>query len=172
MSELLALLTGGDRRSTGRSEEVVQIVLADPARFGEVFAGLEDPDPLLRMRAADALEKVTARRPELLRPYKTDLLDLAARAGQQEVRWHLAQMLPRLDLDSTERQAAFESLVRYLDDRSRIVVTFAMQALADLAQADPALMLEVLPHIERLAQSESPAIRSRGKKLLAKRLKR
>jgi hypothetical protein len=161
------MLTGGDRRSTGRSQDVVEIVLANPKRFGEVYAGLEDPDPLVRMRAADALEKITAQRPELLRPYKTGLLDLAARAVQQEVRWHLAQMLPRLDLDGAERRAAFETLVRYLDDPSRIVVTFAMQALADLAQADPALLPEVLPHIERLARTGSPAMRSRGKKLLA-----
>ena len=80
---ILASLSGGDRRSTGRSDEIVAVVLADPALFGQIIAGLSNPDPLIRMRAADAAEKVTVRRPELLQPYKEHLLHQAAIIGQQ-----------------------------------------------------------------------------------------
>ena len=52
------------------------------------------------MRAADAVEKITARRPELLRPHKRRLLTELALIPQQEVRWHVAQMLPRLSLSA------------------------------------------------------------------------
>ncbi len=72
---ILASLSGGDRRSTGRSDEIVTVVLADPALFGQLIAGLSNPDPLIRMRTADAAEKVTLQRPELLQPYKEQLLD-------------------------------------------------------------------------------------------------
>src|SRR5512145_416034 len=104
MSELIEMLAGGDLRSIGRSEEVVDAVLADETRFGEVFLGLDSQDPVVCMRAADALEKITARRPELLQPYKAGLIERARRAGQQELRWHAAQMLPRLELDDAERR--------------------------------------------------------------------
>ena len=52
----------------------------------------------LRMRAADAAEKITCRRPDLLVACKQRLLDEIAAVPQQEVRWHVAQMLPRLAL--------------------------------------------------------------------------
>ncbi len=39
MHPLLQKLDGGDRRSIGRSEEVVADVLADPALFDVVFQG-------------------------------------------------------------------------------------------------------------------------------------
>jgi len=88
------LLAGGDRRSIGRSAQVVADVLAHPERFGAVIAAISDDAPVVRMRAADAAEKITAQRPELLGPYKRLLLDDLARASQAEVRWHVAQMLP------------------------------------------------------------------------------
>src|SRR5512145_247964 len=139
MNQILSLLTGGDRRSIGRSEEAARIVLANPGQFGELFTGLESPHPLVAMRAANGLEKVTAQRPELLQPHKTALLELADRAIQQEVRWHLAQMLPRLVLDERERLGAFQVLTGYLADKSGIVRTFTLQALVDLAQQDERL---------------------------------
>jgi len=71
---LLASLTGGDRRSIGRSNELVEKVLSAPELFGSLFEGLNDSNPLVRMRAADALEKVSARYPDWLTPYKNDLL--------------------------------------------------------------------------------------------------
>ncbi len=41
-----------------------------------------------------------------------------------------------------------------------------MQALTDLAQRDPALRSQVAPLIERLTETGTPAMRSRGRKLL------
>ena len=65
MHPILRKLEQGDRRSIGRSNEVVLDVLAEPRLFRAVFSGLYADDPLVRMRSADAAEKITARRPEL-----------------------------------------------------------------------------------------------------------
>ena len=70
MNSLLKKLSGPDRRSIGRSEEVVAEVLADPSLFGILFDGMLTDDAVLRMRCADAVEKITAQRPDLLQPYK------------------------------------------------------------------------------------------------------
>ena len=52
-------------------------------------------------------------------------------------------MIPRLCLTPAERQRAAAALQRYLEDRSSIVKTFALQGLADLSQNDPILRAKV-----------------------------
>jgi len=83
----------------------------------------------------------------------------------------VAQMLPRLALAKSELGIAVEILTGYLEDKSRIVKTFCMQALADLAKNDEALRRKVIPLIKRLSQAGSPAMKSRGKKLLKELMK-
>jgi hypothetical protein len=55
---------------------------------------------------------------------------------------------------------------RYLRDRSRIVKTFAMQALADLTKQDPSLTNSIRPILSSLTKTGSAAMKSRGRKLL------
>jgi hypothetical protein len=166
MHALVKKLSGRDRRSIGRSNEVVAQVLAHPAHFRHVFAGIATNDPVVRMRAADAMEKITARRPELLRPYKRKLLAIAASTDQQEIRWHAALIMPRLELSKKERAAALDILFDYLRDKSSIVKTWAMQAIWDLAAADPKLKAQIIPLIEELTELGTPAMRARGRKIL------
>ncbi len=166
MSGLLTRLQGGDRRSIGRSDEIVAEVLAQPSRFEELFAGLLDADPIVRMRAADAVEKITAKRPDWLKPHKRQLLGSVATIDQQEVRWHVAQMLPRLELTQRERRRATDILLGYLNDQSSICRTFALQALADLSEGDVRLRAKVIGLLKEAARSGTPAMKSRAKKLL------
>jgi hypothetical protein len=163
---LLEKLRGGDRRSIGRAGEVVEEVLTDPALLGVLIEGMLHEDPLVRMRAADAAEKVSARHPDWLKRHRRRLLRDAAAVEQQEVRWHVAQMIPRLPLGTDEEDEAVRILLGYLNDRSRIVKTFSMQALADLALRAPRLRTRVLPVLEELTRTGSAAMRSRGRKLL------
>jgi hypothetical protein len=166
MPTILAKLEGGDRRSIGRVDEVISDVLEDPDLFDELFMSILSEDEVVRMRAADAVEKITVDQPELLQPYKDILLDEISASEQQEVRWHWAQMIPRLVLAADERQQALDILIGYLDDKSNIVKTFAMQALVDLARDDHELSPLVRPVVEEAIRSGSPAMKSRGRKLI------
>ena len=139
----------------------------DPTLFAGLFQGLLVDDPLIRMRAADAIEKITAQHPEYLAPYKTQLLQEVGPIEQQEVRWHVAQLLSRLDLTAEERRTAVTLLNTYLQDQSKIVKTFAMQALADIALVDAELRPTIIIQLETLTHTGSPAMQSRGRKLLA-----
>ncbi len=98
---ILALLAGGDRRSIGRADQVAWIVAKDRKLFPQLVAGLWSEDPLIRMRAADASEKITRENPAWLLPYKKELLGLLAEASEQEMRWHLAAMVPQSSAQST-----------------------------------------------------------------------
>jgi hypothetical protein len=102
------------------------------------------------MRAADAIEKASLLHPQLLEPYKRTILKKVAAIQQQEVRWHVAQILPRLQMTPKERDHAVSILFDYLEDKSSIVKTFAMQALADLAQDDSRLRKRIVPILEFL----------------------
>ena len=166
MKDILRKLKGGDRRSIGKSGETVKDISKDPALFADLVAGLFDSDPVVRMRTADAAEKITRKRPDLLQPWKRPLLEQISALEEKEVRWHVAQMIPRLNLTFTEKGDAVRILMGYLSDKSSIVKTFSMQALADLAERDERLRAQVRPLIERLTQTGTPAMRSRGRKLL------
>ena len=164
---ILSLLRGGDRREIGRSDEVAAIVSKNPALFPTLFRGLWSEDRLVRMRAADAIEKVTRTFRKLLQPYKKELLGLMADSHEQEVRWHLAVMVPRLPLTPKERQRAVLLLHMYLEDRSSIVRTFALQGLADLAQQDASIRPNVIELLRESARSGTPAMKARSRKLLS-----
>ena len=168
MNSIIRKLKAGDLRQKRKSEEVVADVLKKPQLFRQVVAGIAYTDPGVRMRASDAIEKITRFRPELLQPYKKNFLSVFATIDQKEVRWHLAQILPRLELTRKERQQVFDILISFLDDNSRIVKTFAMQGLADITEMDHSYLPRVVKIVENLMASGIPAIQSRGKKLLPK----
>jgi len=150
----------------GRSEQVAAMVSKDPKVFPELIAGLWSTDPLVRMRAADAAEKVTRKRRELLQPYKGELLGLMVETEQQEVRWHLAAMVPRLQLNTKQRNLATSLMIGYLEDRSSIVKTFALQGLAELAHDDPSIRPGVMEILREAARNGTAAMKARSRKLL------
>jgi hypothetical protein len=145
---------------------VAKMVSKDTELFPELMAGLWSEDVLVRIRAADAAEKVTRKNRELLAPYKKELLGLMSEAVEQELRWHLAVMVPRLLLGGKERRLAASLLNKYLEDRSSIVRTFALQGLADLAQDDTNIRTEVIEVLRASVRSGTPAMKARSRKLL------
>jgi hypothetical protein len=163
---ILALLEGGDRRKIGRSNQVAANVSKHPNLFPELIAGLWSANPHVRMRAADATEKVTRNNPELLQHYKKELLGLMAATREQEMRWHLAVMVPRLLLNAKERRLAISLLNSYLEDRSSIVKTFALQGLADLAQNDQRIRSRVIEILREYTRNGTPAMKARSRRLL------
>jgi hypothetical protein len=163
---LAALLSGGKRRSLGRAAQAVEAVRKKPAKFPELVRCLWSDDEILRMRAADAVEKLSREKPELLQPFKAELLGLAGESQQQEVLWHLAQMIPRLQLTRAERQRGIAQLKEYLQNRGAILRTLALQSLADMAADEPALREEVILLVEEALRSGTAAMKARARKLL------
>ncbi len=168
MADILAKLGGGDRRSIGRADEVVEQVLADPARFERVFRGMSHHDPVVRMRASDVVEKVTRARPDLLAGYAGGVITLLENTDQQEVCWRLAQIAPRLVCQPEERSRLVSLLKSLLAHKSRIVQVSAMEALTALAEASPALKDEVIQLVKAQMTLGAPSVVARGRKLLSR----
>ncbi len=163
---LLDRLRGGDLRSTGEADEVVAALEKAPARFAEVFAGLRDADPVVRARAADVIEKVTRKAATLLSRYKRQLITMLKTSAQQEVCWHLAQMMPRLAMSAREQDGVVAELKRYLTADSRIVRVSALDALARIAAAHDRFRSEVQDIVMDQIKTGSPAVKARSRKLL------
>jgi hypothetical protein len=108
------------------------------------------------------------KRPDLLHPFEAELLGLLAQSEEQELRWHLTQMVPRLPLTREECARAAFVLRDYLDDRSSIVKTFAIQALADLTSIDAALLPDMVELLQQVTRNGTPAMRARGRKSWAR----
>ena len=166
--DILKELGGGDRRSIGKANRIVALVLKTPELFDDVMRGLRDGDPLIQMRCADVAEKVSAARPDWLQRHKRDILLLASKVQAKEVRWHMAQMVPRLRLTAGDRQKVIALLFEYFKDESRIVKTCAMQALFDMSRSDRRLRSRVVPVLRAALENGSGATRSRARKLLEK----
>jgi len=160
------MLATGRPLFVGRTCEVVALILAQPKRASQLIECLWDEDPGVANRAADALERASCQRPALAAPWTDSLLGLLAEAGQNKLRWNLALIVPRLKLTVPECRRAAAALRTYLDDRSSIVKTCAMQGLAELTRQDPSLLPEVLDMLRILARSGTPAQRARGRILL------
>ena len=163
---VLNKLRGGDLRSIGRSNEVAGDVEKDASLFEAVFRGLYDSDPIVRMRSADVIEKVTQIKPELLSNHTSEIISILTTAQQQEVCWHMAQIAPRLECSPDEENEIIKALKRYLTHKSKIVRVSALDALASIAERNRLILDEVIEIIKAQKATGSPALQSRSRKLL------
>ena len=65
MNTVLDWLSGGDLRSDGAADQAAEAVLQHPALIGDLVAGLDSPEAVIRGHTADALEKIARSRPDL-----------------------------------------------------------------------------------------------------------
>ncbi|MBI4405966.1 MAG: hypothetical protein HY537_17535 [Deltaproteobacteria bacterium] len=161
MPSILEKLRGGDLRSIGKSNAVVREVIRHPQYMQGLVTGLSDQDPIIRMRSADVLEKISRKHPHLCQIYKKGLLQHLTSASQNEIRWHLAQMAPRLSWVPTEKKRVMAILRKWLapTEKSQIVRVSALQALFEFGVRRSVL--------SKALRDESPALRARAKRLLS-----
>lgn len=158
-------LRGGDLRSIGAANAVVSEVLESPQELSALVEALPHEDPVVRARAADALEKISRLNPDWFSAHRKALLS-AMNSKQQEVRWHVAQMAPRIDWLADQRRTVVDWLFAGLGDNSRIVHVSALTALAEMAVDSPALRAKVGPLLMQASESPIASLRARARLLL------
>ena len=124
------LLSGGDLRSIGNSNFIGSEVRGQND-FDELFKCLFHKDRIVVMRAADAIEKITINNPQFLAKHKIQIIELCNVSKDKELKWHLALMIPRLQLDTREFDKAWNTLTKWAKDKtnSRIVRVNSIQGL-------------------------------------------
>jgi len=162
---VLEMLKGGDLRSIGKANEVANLVCDDQRLVSELIEGMQSDDPVLRARCADALEKVSSQFPEYVEPFKSVLLKELSKIDQQEVKWHVALIVPRLSLNGRERAEAEKLFAKWLEtERSNIVRVCSVQAWFDLHESKGRARLQ--KRLKELVRTGTPSLKARSRKLL------
>ena len=164
------LTVGRHALDPARTVEVAAWIRDHPRQAGRLIELLWDDDAGVANRAADVLERVSIEPSPILRrviaDYKEALLGLLPDARFIKLRWNLAFLIARLPLTLPEARRAASVLHTFLDDRSSIVKTAALQGLADLTGHDPASLPEVLDLLRIQGRSGTPAMRARSHHLI------
>jgi hypothetical protein len=122
------------------------------------------------MGAADTIEKVTRQHPEYLSTYKTSLLQLCMGAKNKELKWHLAQLIPRLILSTDEIKHFWQILSGWALDKkeSKIVRVNSIQSLFEIGLSQK-IYIKNLPQLfSKIEEEKIPSINARIRKLRLK----
>ena len=166
MQTFAKILSGGDLRSIGKSNEAVQLI-RDQKSFDKLFGCLFHNDRLVVMRTADAIEKITIEHPEYLLIHKKKILELCLSAKNKELKWHLALLLPRTELNGKDLSKAMSILKQWAMDKeeSRIVRVNSVQGLFELSQKHKNFTNEIKALFQELGKENIPSLKARIKKL-------
>lgn len=168
MKNIVNLLKGKDLRSIGNANKIVNDIEKNPDLFKEIFNGIKNEDPVIRMRAADAVEKITKKHKEFLIPYKNEIIENISEIEQQEVRWHIALIFSYLDLNENEKEIVIQKLYSWIKDSDSVIVKVnSLQALFDITKNDLKYKNKVKILLEENLNNKSSAIKARCKKLLS-----
>jgi hypothetical protein len=166
LSTVRKLLTGGTRTSVGEADQVIQKLLKAPSGLSEIYNLFLDEDPVVAMRASYVAMRVAEQKPESVEPFAKELLKNLELYTQQEVRWHIPQLLVHLNLTKTQKRRAYEVVMNWAEtDKSKIVGYYGFQAAADFAETDEDLLEDFIPRIRRANKTGARSIQNRCKKI-------
>jgi hypothetical protein len=164
--ELLAV--GGKSNSLGRVNEIIEFVFNDKSRLDELYDCLFDEDAWIRMRAADALEKICRVHPDWLLPYVDRFSADLTSSSQPSIQWHLAQIYNQVDLTDGQKRFAIGWLKQLLStpEVDWIVAANAMATLVQFTRDGSFSAAEMVSLLKIQQQHKSNAIIKRANKLL------
>jgi outer membrane PBP1 activator LpoA protein len=159
-------LSGGTRTSVGDADLVIAKMVKSPTGLGEIYALFLDKDPVVAMRASYVAMRVAEQKPESVKPFAKELLKSLELYTQQEVRWHIPQLLVHLDLTKAQKRRAYEVVMNWAEtDKSKIVGYYGFQAAADFAETDELLLEDFIPRIRQANKTGAKSIQNRCKKI-------
>lgn len=126
----------GKKNSIAGVDDVILLVLNDKDRLEELYQVMFHEDAWVRMRAADAFEKVCRIRPDWITLFIDRIQSELADSQQASIRWHIAQIYEQVELNDTQKARAIEWLKNILSssDIDWIVSANCMSALAFFAR--------------------------------------
>ncbi|HJP81842.1 MAG TPA: hypothetical protein VJ841_05595 [Candidatus Saccharimonadales bacterium] len=163
------LLVGGKANSLGRVNDVIERVLADQDRLEELYGCMFYGDAWVRMRAADAFEKICRVHPEWIAPYIDRIEKELSTSTQASIQWHLAQIYRQVELTDVQKRAAVRWLRHLLStpEVDWIVAANAMDTLRQFVDEGTVLPKDFRPLLMIQREHRSNAVIKRANKYLA-----
>lgn len=147
------MLSGGDLRSEGDSDKVAQLIIDNNKLIHDLKMGLKHNDKLIRGRVCMTMEIISRTHPELINDLTQDLINLASKDTTPQIRWHIAEIIPNINLSLKEKNDFLKIMFKYLDDNSKIVKYCAIQAIGYLVNDNNDLIIERLNKYIKISKS-------------------
>ena len=163
------LLSGGDRRSIGGSNQVRRMIDEAPARVAVLAELARDDNLLIAQRAVDLLEKIAHDHPEWVAPHKTLFIGPLADGDSWEMRLQIVRALPLFSWTQSQLKRVEKVLLQSLDFPQIFVRAWALDSLAILAERRRTLRPTVERYLTEFEQSPSNALRARARRIRARR---
>lgn len=153
---------------TGTVGQLTDYLQKNPEMFPALFREmLHNPNARVRLRMGNAVEKAARQNPELIRPFKAELLATVPEIKATEIIWQVALLLGYLELEEDELALAVNTLFSWLDTiPHKFLKINCLQTLAVLAKKNDWLKPEVTELLQAALAHESPAMRARARILL------
>jgi len=155
-------LAEGDLRSDGLAREVARLVAGNPFMLADLLEALFNGDDVVRGHAADAVERISRGKAQLLGPSLGAFVSQAKSDPVPMVRWHLAMILGNLAADREHMPICTRGLLGLLRDHSPFVKSWAISGLCQIGRGFPARRARILSAIAPLANDPSIAVRHRA----------
>lgn len=168
MSQIRALLSGGDRRSIAQSNRVRAAVERDPALGTELAALTGDDDWLVSLRALDLLEKFAHEHSDWIEPHKKVFIGPLAESDKWEVRLQIVRALPLFRWRAAQAKRVRQILHDNVAFPQTFVRAWALDGLARLAERDATLRPAVARHVRAFERSPSKALQARARQIRAR----
>jgi hypothetical protein len=166
VSRFRELLSGGSRTSIGNADQVIGELVKAPSGLAEIYTLFRDEDPVVAMRASYVAMRVAEHNPDSVGPFANELLDSLELYTQQEVRWHVPQLLAHLNLSDSQKRRCYDTVMYWAEsDKSKIVGYYSYQAAADFAETDADLLSDFIPRIKRAYKTGAKSIHNRCRKI-------
>ena len=162
------MLSGGDRRSIAKANDVCDLVIGRLVPVSAVVGLTVHADPLVAMRAFDVLEKIARVEPELLRSHRHVFLRRRPGDERWEIQLQIVRALPLLRWTARERARAKHILLQQLEHPQPFVRAWALDGLVTLAHHDHALTGVLTRNLLSFERSRSRALKARARHIRAR----
>lgn len=169
MEPFTFMLTGGHPNSLGRTEEVVDTVLAEQGRMPELMDCYKSDDEVVRLRTSSAIKRVFRAEPTWFDDWADHLLDNVSTLDQPSAKWTLAQIFLDQEkrMSPAQHKRATDLLVHNLHDEDDwIVLNMTMKTLQQWLTKDAGLAPRIKGRIAELAGDKRKSVAKYAGKVL------
>lgn len=162
------LAEGGKSNSLGRVNEVIALVLSDMSRLEELYDTMFHDDAWIRMRAADALEKICRQHPKWIQPYIDRIQNELSESAQPSIQWHIAQIYTQVKLSEHQKAFAIAWLKKLLHSVNVdwIVSANSMDTLAIFTRNGDIDKADLLASVHTQLNHKSKSVVKRAQKII------
>jgi len=166
IKDFTELLVGDDLRSLGKSLEIIPLI-NDQKSFDELFTYLYNNNRAIVMKTIDLIEKITLEHKEYLQKHKLEIFNMSNDVENIELKWHLAQIIVRINYTYNEIKIVWKILEKWIIDKreSKIVRVNSLQSLYEIVKNNNEYQNNLIKIVKKIKEENISSINARIKKL-------